>query len=138
MFIELSLFNLFFCILWIIGIIMLCLLIKFRKKINLFLRRIKKNKVVHFNLEEYYKLEINDKKYYFLKDQINSLKELLKSEDLELVIIEDLRKLVIINKDESLEKIDQIVQKLSQPKILSIKFESDIEMVKPREIIINI
>ena len=133
--------NIFFFILWIIAIIWLILIITFRKKINEWLRREKRNKVMNFNPENYYKLDLTEinKKYYYLKNELAYLREILKKEDLELVVIEEIKKLIILRKDEKFD-ISDYLDKYYEPKVKCLNFQSNIEMVetKPREIIINI
>ena len=131
--------NIIFLIIWIMAIISLILIIIFRKKINEWLRREKRNRVMHFDIENYYKLDLGEKKYYYLKTELAYLKEILKKKDLELVVIDELKKIIILNKDQKCD-INEIIQKHCQPKIKCLNFQSNIEMVetKPREIIINI
>jgi hypothetical protein len=134
-----SLERIFLFILWIIAVIWLILIITFRKRINEWLRREKKNKVMHFNIENYYKLDLGKKKYYYLKTELAYLKEILKKEDLELVVIEEIKKLIILRKDEKID-ISEYLDEYYEPKVKCLNFQSNIEMVetKPREIIINI
>lgn len=132
---KLNFFNLFFFLLWIFGIISLILLLIYKKQINEWLHKNKKNKVEHFNMNDYYKLEVGEKKYYYLKSQLMSLKEMLRSEKIKLVVIEELHKLIILNDNETPGNIDEIIKELCEPKIKSLKFKSNIEM---KEIIINI
>tara|TARA_B110000285_G_C14975191_1_gene538597 strand:+ start:570 stop:980 length:411 start_codon:yes stop_codon:yes gene_type:complete len=136
MFIEFTLFNLLFIILWFFGIIMLILLLINRKCINKWLMREKKNRIKPLNMNDYYKLDLGEKKYYYLKSSLEYLKNILKEEGLELVVIKELNKIVIIHKDEKINVEDYFV--ILKTKCL--KFKSDIEMeeIKPREIIINI
>ena len=133
---EFNLLNILLFIIWLIAIISLILIIIFRHKINEWLRREKRNKVVHFNPEDYYKLDLGKKKYYYLKSSLENLKNILKKEGLELVVIEELNKIVIIHKDEKINVEDYFVK----PKVKCLNFQSDIEMeeIKPKEIIINI
>jgi len=131
--------RIFLFILWIIAVIWLILIIIFRKKINRWLRREKKNKVMHFNLEDYYKLDLGKKKYYYLKKELAYLREILRKENLELVVIEELKKLIILNKNEFFD-VSEYLEEYYKPKIKCLNFESNIEMkeIKPKEIIINI
>ena len=129
--------RIFLFILWLIAVICLILIIIFRKKINVWLRREKKNKVVHFNAEDYYKLDLGKKKYFYLKIELPYLREILKKEDLEIVVIDDLKKIIILNKGENFD-INEYIEEHYKPKVKCLNFQSNIEMVKPREIIINI
>jgi hypothetical protein len=136
---EFNSLNIFLFIIWLLAVISLILIIICRKKINQWLRY---NRIIDFNIENYYKLDLGKKKYYFLKTEITYLKEILKKEDLELVVIQELNKIIILQKDEKIN-IDDIIKKHNEPKIRSLIFKSDIEMVeikptKPKEIIINI
>ena len=115
---------------------MLILLLINRKCINKWLMREKKNRIKPLNMNDYYKLDLGEKKYYYLKSSLEYLKNILKEEGLELVVIKELNKIVIIHKDEKINVEDYFV--ILKTKCL--KFKSDIEMeeIKPREIIINI
>jgi len=124
-------------ILWLIAVISLILIILFRKNINEWLRREKRNKVMHFNIENYYKLDLGKKKYYYLKTELAYLKEILKKEDLELVVIDELKKIIILNKGENFD-ISGYIEEHYKPKIKCLNFQSNIEMVKIKEIIIDI
>lgn len=126
-------------ILWIITIIWLILIILFRKKINIWLRRDKINKIMHFNPEDYYKLDLEGKKYYYSKIEIPYLREILNREKLEMIIIEELKKIIILDKNEFFN-IGEYIEECYEPKVKCLKFQSHIEMIeiKPEEIIINI
>jgi hypothetical protein len=131
--------NIFLFILWIIAVISLILIITCRKKINNWLRREKRNKVVHFNPEDYYKLDLGKKKYYYLKIELAYLKEILRKEDLELVIIDEIKKLIILNKNDFFD-VSEYLDEYYKPKVKCLNFQSNIEMkeIKPKETIINI
>jgi hypothetical protein len=139
---EFNSLNIFLFIIWLLAVISLILIIICRKKINKWLRYEKRNRIIDFNIENYYKLDLGEKKYYCLKSSKEYLKTILDKEDLELVVIEELNKIIILQKDEKID-IDDIIKKHNEPKIRSLIFKSDIEMVeikptKPSEIIINI
>ena len=105
----------------------------------MWLRREKKNKVMHFNPKDYYELDLGKKKYYYLKKELAYLKEILRKENLEIVVIEELKKIIILDKNENFD-ISEYLDEYYKPKIKNLNFKSNIEMVKmkPMEIIINI
>ena len=84
--------NIIILIIWIIIIIILIILLVKRKKINNWLA--KETEII--NNENYYELDLGEVQYYYQKNEISLLKEILKNDHgLEIIVIEETRKILI-------------------------------------------
>ena len=79
-------------IIWIIVIIILLILLIKKKKVNNWLLR----ETEMTNKENSYEFDLGEVKYYYTKNEIPLLRELLKNDhDLDIIVIEETKKIVI-------------------------------------------